>query len=502
MTVKTRVQAFGARLSGMIIPNLGAFMAWGILTAVGIAIANGTAPGSAMHEFAQSMRAFIVPMLFFLLPLLIAFAAGRVIHGYRGGVIATVATLGAIIGGMPGTPQLIIPGEGPWTVMFLGAMIMGPLAAWLLKKFDDLIDGKVPMGFELLVSNLTIGILGSILGLIAYWGLVPIIVVISNVLGAGVQALINVHLLPLVAFVIEPAKVVFLNNAIGQGVLTPLAGAQVAETGRSILFLLEANPGPGLGVLLAFLIFGKSKTIRATAATAVIIHFFGGIHEIYFPFILMKPILILPLIAAGLVGNTLFMIFDAALVSVASPGSIIQLSIMSAPGSLLSVWAGVFGAAIVSFFIAMPFIIRSKDEGDDLAAAAREMEKQKGKESRVGSLFKAAGEFDFAKVTTIIYACDAGIGSSAMGKSILQKKIKAAGLENDVKVAFIAVSDLPAKGEVIISHQSLIERAKVKQPDAYFIEITDFLNAPEYDDLVEALVKAKKGDEEPAPVKA
>ena len=399
-TMRVHVQNFGSRMSGMIIPNLGAFIAWGILTAVGIQIDNAV------------MRSFIVPMLFYTLPILIAFAGGRAVYDYRGGVIAVVATMGAIIGA-----------DG--NVMFIGAMIMGPLSAWVLKKFDEVIEDKIPMGFELLINNIVIGVLGTILGLLAHQILAPAIVALNDVLAGGVNFLIETRLLPLTALFIEPAKVVFLNNAIGQGVLSPLGAAQAHELGKSVLFLLESNPGPGMGVLVAYMIFGKGH-VKATAGGAAIIHFLGGIHEIYFPFVLMKPILVIPLIVGGLVGNFLFVVTGAGLVSVAAPGSIIALSAMAAPGDLFLVWLGIFGGAGASFLVAMPFLLRSKDSAEDLASAAKEMERHKGKESRVASVFEAAKDFNFATVKNIIYACDAGIGSSAMGKTILLKKLKEA----------------------------------------------------------------------------
>ena len=464
-TMRVRVQNFGAKMSGMIIPNLGAFIAWGILTAVGIQIDSDV------------MRSFIVPMLFYLLPILIAFAGGRMVYGYRGGVIAAIATMGTIIGAD--------------TVMFIGAMVMGPISALILKKFDQMIEKKIPMGFELLINNIVIGILGASLGLLGYYALAPAVMWLTDVMAAGVDVLIATHLLPLTALVIEPAKVIFLNNAIGQGVLSPLGAIQAHETGRSVLFLLESNPGPGLGILLAYMIFGKGH-VKATAYGASVIHFFGGIHEIYFPFVLMKPILILPLIVGGLVGNFLFVVLDVGLVSVAAPGSIIALSAMSYPGQLFLVWLGIFAAAGVTMLVAMPFILRSKnDSAEELADAAKEMEQFKGKESRVASVFKVEQDFDFAAVKSIIYACDAGVGSSAMGKSILQKKLKEAGLE-DIVVTHEAIIDLPGKCEVIVAHQTLMQRVKQKQPDALHVEIIDYLAAPEYDSLVSSIKEARE----------
>ncbi len=115
-----------------------------------------------------------------------------------------------------------------------------------------------------------------------FYLLAPVINGLMSVLESMVSWLIDNGLLPVASLVIEPAKVFFLNNAINHGVLTPLGSAEAAREGSSVLFLLEANPGPGLGVLLAFTVFGVGAA-RATAPGALIIHFFGGIHEVYFP---------------------------------------------------------------------------------------------------------------------------------------------------------------------------------------------------------------------------
>lgn len=463
MAIRVQVQKFGSKLSGMVIPNLGAFMAWGILTAIGVST------GSAM------LKSFITPMLTYLLPLLIAFAAGRAVYGYRGGVIATVATIGTIISSD--------------ITMFIGAMIMGPISAWLLKKFDQLIDNKIPAGFELLVNNFSIGIIGAIMALISYVVTAPAVESVTKVFAAGVDVLINNHLLPLTALIIEPAKILFLNNAIGQGILSPLATLQLADAGKSILYLLESNPGPGLGILLGYMLFGKGSS-KATAYGASVIHFFGGIHEIYFPFVLMNPILIIPLILGGMTGTLIFSLANVGLVGVASPGSIITIMIMASPGDHLWIISGIIGAALVTFLTAIPLIRRMKEKDADLKEAAQQMESLKGKKSRISSIFDS-GEKTLKNVEKIAYACDAGLGSSAMGASILSKKLKKAGIE-DIDVFHISVGELPTECDVVIAHKSLIERVREKQPNAHYVEIVDYLNAPEYEKLINDIRDARK----------
>ena len=197
------------------------------------------------------------------------------------------------------------------------------------------------------------------------------------------DTLVSNHLLPLTSIFIEPAKILFLNNAINHGILTPLGTSQAAQHGQSVLFLLEANPGPGAGLLLAFAIFGKGIA-KSSAPGALVIQFFGGIHEIYFPYVLMKPKTVLAVILGGMTGVATNVTFDSGLRAPAAPGSIIAVWTQAPPSSLLGVTLSVIFAAAVSFTVAA-FLLRldrGVDEGD-LAAAAADMEARKGKKSSV-----------------------------------------------------------------------------------------------------------------------
>ncbi|XID90726.1 PTS mannitol transporter subunit IICB [Paenibacillaceae bacterium WGS1546] len=462
---KVAVQRFGRALSGMVMPNIGAFIAWGLITA--LFIPTGWTPNENLAEL-------VGPMITYLLPLLIGFTGGHMLHGHRGGVIGAVATMGVIIGSD-------IP-------MFLGAMLVGPAAAWVLKKFDQAIEGKIKSGFEMLVNNFSAGIIGGALALLAYAGVGPVVQAVSQTLANGVQVLIDAGLLPLANILIEPGKVLFLNNAINHGVLSPIALEQARTTGESIIFLLETNPGPGLGILVAYWLFGRGM-VRNSAPGAVIIHFLGGIHEIYFPYILMKPRLILAAIAGGVVGTFTFMILGGGLVATPSPGSIFALMAMTPKGGHFAVIAGVLAAAAASFLVAAIMLKTDrKSESDDLEAATakvREMKAQsKGQTtaSPATSAQAAAG-----KVGKIVFACDAGMGSSAMGASVLRKKLQKAG--SDVTVVNTAISDIPADADIIITQKTLTDRAKAKAPEAEHISIDNFLNAPEYEELAKRLGK-------------
>jgi mannitol PTS system EIICBA or EIICB component len=385
--------------------------------------------------------------------------------------------------------------------MFLGALIMAPLAAWVMKQIDKLWDGKIKPGFEMLVNNFSAGIVAALLAVAGYFAFGPVIEVISRGLGNGVNWLVDHSLLPLASLIIEPAKVLFLNNAINHGVLTPLGVEQAAETGKSILFLLEANPGPGLGLLLAYMLFGTGMA-RSTAPGAAIIHFFGGIHEIYFPYVLMKPILLLGMIAGGMVGIGTLAIFDAGLRAPAAPGSIIAVLAQTPGDSFVGVILSVLLAAATSFVVCSLLLRLSRKKGADLAEATAEMEAMKGKRSSVAGYLTPADEAvedqleaagiahheaaGRGPIQRIVFACDAGMGSSAMGASVLRNKIKKAGF-TDVDVQNVAIANLTDDVDLIVTHQDLTPRAQTMSPSAQHVSVDNFMNSPQYDAIVEQL---------------
>lgn len=450
--MKERVQVFGRFLSGMVMPNIGAFIAWGLITA--FFIPTGWCPN-------ESLNALVTPMSTMLLPLLIAYTGGSVVAGQRGGVIGAIATIGVIVGSD-------IP-------MFIGAMIVGPAAGWVIRQFDRLIEGKVIAGFEMLVNNFSIGIIGAILAVVAMKGVTPLVTMLSSALESGVGFFVDHGLLSLASVFIEPAKVLFLNNAINHGILSPMGIKQVEEIGHSIFFLLEANPGPGLGILLACCIAGKGSA-KSSAPGAVIIHFLGGIHEIYFPYILMNPLLLLAAIAGGASGVFTFNMLGAGLVSPASPGSILAILAMTPKGGYVPILAGVAIATAVSFAIALPLLkFTGKDE--DLEASKARTREMKA---------AAKGNKADGAVTKIVFACDAGMGSSAMGATVLRKKLTAAGLGH-IQVVHAPVSSIPGDAQVVVTHHELGERAAHSNPAARLVLIQNFLAAPEYDMLVKEL---------------
>lgn len=451
---KLKVQRFGRFLSNMVMPNIGAFIAWGFITA--LFIPTGWLPN-------ESLGKLVGPMITFLLPLLIGYTGGKIVGGDRGAVVGAITTMGVIVG-------TDIP-------MFLGAMIVGPLGGWAIKSFDRAIDGKVKSGFEMLVNNFSAGIIGMLLALVAFVVIGPAVKGLSAALAAGVDVLVKHGLLPLTSIFVEPAKILFLNNAINHGIFSPLGIAQSQEVGRSIFFLIEANPGPGLGVLLAYMLLGKGSA-KQTAGGAAIIHFFGGIHEIYFPYVLMNPRLLLAVIAGGMTGVFTLVFLHGGLISPASPGSIFAVLAMTPKSGYAAVLCSVIASCTVSFLVASVFVRRMPASGDEELSAARD---------KMQSLKLSTGTdaHQYDNVKTVYVACDAGMGSSATGASILRKKVQEAGL--DIAVKNCAINDLPEDARMVITHQDLTARAQAYCPNAEHLPLQNFLDRAFYDQVVAKL---------------
>ncbi|GFH40574.1 PTS mannitol transporter subunit IICB [Pseudolactococcus insecticola] len=469
-SLKVKVQRLGSALSNMVMPNIPILIAWGVLTA--LFIPDGFLPN-------KDFAAMVDPMLKYLIPIMIGYTGGRNVYDARGGVIGAIATFGAIAGS-----------DVP---MILGAMAMGPLAAWVIKKFDEVVVPHVKAGFEMLVNNFSAGLIGFVLALFAHLLVGPFVDILTNVLAKGVDFLVSAHLIPLANIFIEPAKVLFLNNAINHGILTPLGLEQAQATGKSLLFLLEANPGPGLGVLLAFTFFGKGSA-KATAPGAALIQFIGGIHEIYFPYIMMKPALFLAVIAGGVSGTFTNNMLGSGLVAPASPGSIIAILGMAAPkgiGNVLAVIAGVTVAAVVSFLVASVILKNDKSmvSDEDLAAAQATVSSSKAVAKGQAQAGLDAAVAELGDIKHIIFACDAGMGSSAMGASILRDKVKKAGL--DIDVTNRAISTLTdASDTLVVTQEELADRAAKYAPSSTRVAVSNFLNSPKYEEIVTTLAGA------------
>lgn len=464
-SARSRVQNFGSFLSSMVMPNIAAFIAWGFLTA--LFIPDGWIPN---ENFAK----LVDPIIVYAIPVLIAYTGGNLVNPRMGGVVGAIATMGAIVGSEQ--------------KMLIAAMVLGPLSAWILKKIQDAYDGHVKSGFEMLVNNFVAGFLALGLSLFAYIAIAPVMEGLLNILSTGVDWLVQRHLLPLVHIFVEPAKILFLNNAINHGILSPIGLEQVEKAGKSMLFMIESNPGPGFGILLAYMIAGK-KNEKASALGASVIHVFGGIHEIYFPYVLMNPKLIIAAILGGMSSTFLLQMMNGGLVATPSPGSILAWIALTPKGSYLPTIIAFAVSTVVSMIVALPIIRNAKDTGKSLDDATADMKNTKANKT----VAQRPANTNLADTKKIIFACDAGMGSSAMGASILKKKVKEAGLE-DIKVRNVAIPQIPADADVVITHEDLTERAMQKNNTAYHVSVKNFMQAPEYDQLVADIKDARENN--------
>ena len=452
--IKEKVQSFGNFISSMIIPNIGAFIAWGFITAI------FTPTGWFPNE---KITLLVEPLTQYLLPLLVGITGGKVTGGPRGGVVAAISTIGV-------TASTSIP-------MVLGAMVMGPLSGYIIKKFDKIIKDKVPAGFEMLVNNFSLAIIGMILAIVGLFVIGPSMTIIVGVMNIGVSFIVKNGLLPLLAVFIEPIKVLFLNNAINHGIIDVIALDQVNEYGKSILYLLEANPGPGLGVILSYFIYSKG-TMKQSAPSAAIIQFFGGIHEIYFPYILINPSLLLAAIIGSIVSIITFLTFNSGLIATASPGSIFSIMMLSHKSDILTNLLGVCVGAIVSFFISAFLLKRKYREKDD---------KNTNREN-VQEL-----DLDIKDIKKIVFACDVGMGSSAMGATNFRNRIKDFNL--DIEVVNSSVANIPDDADIIITHKGLLDSIKKEINKDKIIFIENFLEDDNLEVLYEKLSKKNEGNE-------
>ena len=465
--MKNKVQKFGKFLSGMVMPNIGALIAFGFLAA--LFIDTGWIPN-------EKLNSMVSPMLTYLIPILIASTGGKMVGGDRGRVVGAIAVIGAIMSDTSIT-------------MLMAAMLMGPLAGFCIKKFDQLMDGHMPAGFEMLINNFSAGIIGMLLAILGYVVVGPVMSGILAVLAAGVNILVSHSLLPLVAIFIEPAKILFLNNAINHGIFTPLATAQAAAAGKSIMYMLEPNPGPGLGVLLAYMFFCKDKKTKQSAPGAVIIHVLGGIHEIYFPYILMNPLVIIAPIVGNMVAIFWFNLTGCGLVGPSSPGSLIAYLMMTPGADIWKVLVGVAIATGISFGIASPIVKMAggKTSLEDAQAEMAAMKAESKGESAAPVAIKNASE-----VKKIIFACDAGMGSSAMGATKFRNRLKT--VCPQIHVSNTSVDNIPADCDIAVVQMTLADRARKSAPQAQLVTIGNFLADPALDELYEQLTNKEKTD--------
>ncbi|MDW2800210.1 protein-N(pi)-phosphohistidine--sugar phosphotransferase [Clostridium boliviensis] len=354
-----------------------------------------------------------------------------VFMGYKAGTMC-----GGEVGGLAGTlaASVVVMAE-PVSAMIL-SVTAGGVAGFLCKKGLDRIKNWIPSGFEMLFSNLYLASLGLLAGGAAYVLLIPEAEWMLGFLGNGLSLMIDRGIIPFISFVVEPLKIIFFNNWINHGIFLPLGLEQLKTQGSSILFLLETNPGPGFGILLAYTL--ANRNIRKPMVSSLIIQFLGGIHEVYFPYILSDIRLLAGAIAGSIAGNYCFMVTGSGLLGPASPGSIITILIMADKKHWLGIVMGISISAAVSCFLSCLI----------LSGRRREPAIDKDKEQKVEEM--PVKRMEHAK---IYFVCDVGLGSSAMASAIFKKKLRLEGLTG-IEVFHVSVDRIPADADAIVCQKN------------------------------------------------
>lgn len=461
-TLRVKVQKMGGFLSAMVMPNIGVFIAWGLLAA--FFIPTGWTPNEQLNEL-------VGPILQYLMPILIGYVGGYNVYGKRGGAIGALSTMGVVIGAD--------------ITMLIGGMIMGPLGAIIIKKVDGLFKGHVKPGLEMLVDNFSLGIVGFFIAIAGFLVVEPIFGVVLTILSNGVAWLTARNLIPLTSIFVQPAQVLFLNNAINHGIMIPIGLNQVAETGKSLLFLVEANGGTWTGLLIAFSLFGKGIAKKSAPASTLIM-FLGGIGEVAFPYAMIKPITILGPMLGNMAALLVAQLFGGGTVGAVSPGSFLALLMMTPRGTFVVNIACYIIATAVSFAVTAFFLKMDKTSEEapeiELAAETSSTDINSATQAVVAETPIKATK----KIEKVIIACDAGMGSSAMGASMLRNKAKKAML-SDVTVQNVSVDNIPDEVDLIITSENLVERVKSLYPnkEVPILTIKNFLDNGEYERFIQ-----------------
>ncbi|WP_348769421.1 PTS mannitol transporter subunit IICBA [Buchnera aphidicola] len=463
-SIKCKIQNFGRFLSNIMMPNISIFIAWGIMSALFAPL--GWKPNTVLAEL-------ISPMIFYLLPILIGYTGGRIIGGERGGIIGSITTIGMIA-------NTKIP-------MLLGGMVAGILGGWIIKNFDSLVKDKIKNGFEMLVNNFSISIIGILLTIISFFFIGPYIEWISTSIGYLLKIIIHYNLLPFIAIIIEPAKIFFLNNTINHGIFSPLGLQDILDNKNSIFFLIESNPGPGLGVLLACFFLGKDKSSKS-AGGAAIIQFLGGVHEVYFPYVLMNPKFLLSLILGSMTNIFILVCFQGGLIGAVSPGSILAILAMTKKDFYCINIFSIFASFIISFLTSIILLKFIDDKNKKFFKSSKKVVNSSWLDD-----YGDKPDCFFKNINTIAVACDAGMGSSAIGASILRKKIRKKNLTY-IAISNVSIHSIPKNIDMVITHKNLTSRAKEYAPHSKHISLVNFLDNMFYDFLVDKLIENKNVD--------
>lgn len=478
--MRNAIHKFGKFYSNIMINMIGIFIFVGILSV--IFGDYGWAPNENIYAISQFVYSYVIPAL-------IAYAAGNHMGqiyekrpdvpktgvNHAGGAIAVMAAAGIMIADK--------------NCAILGAMILGPVCGLLWKHVLEPLTRKAVQGMEMLTRNLVAAIVGAAFSISAYYVLTPMLSAVTHVIMMGVDWLIAHKLICLTSVLIEPAKVFFLNNSIHHGILLPLAMQQVEQSGSSMLFLLETNPGPGLGVLLALWLSNRKK--RKEYAAYMFVECIGGIHEIYFPEVLANLWLLLALIPGGMAGILCMSVFHVASAGLVSPGSILTVLFMSGHHVLATLFAVAISTA-VSCAIAF-FILKRQGKWCTEAAISAQEEKeeavQEKKEEAVQEKRQVL-EKELMQGIKIGFICDAGVGSSAMGAALFRRKLKEEGMDGITAEAY-AVDQIPENLTIGVCQRAFLEILQKESNLSNIVTMESLLNQTEHLALIE---KLRKGD--------
>ena len=478
--MRNAIHKFGKFYSNIMINMIGIFIFVGILSV--IFGDYGWAPNENIYAISQFVYSYVIPAL-------IAYAAGNHMGqiyekrpdvpktgiNHAGGAIAVMAAAGVMIADK--------------NCAILGAMILGPVCGLLWKHVLEPLTRKAVQGMEMLTRNLVAAIVGAAFSIAAYYVLTPVLSAVTHVIMMGVDWLIAHKLICLTSILIEPAKVFFLNNSIHHGILLPLAMQQAEQNGSSMLFLLETNPGPGLGVLLALWLSNRKK--RKEYAAYMFVECIGGIHEIYFPEVLANLWLLLALIPGGMAGILCMSVFHVASAGLVSPGSILTLLFMSGHHVLATLFAVAISTA-VSCAIAFFILKRQGKWCTEAAISAQEEKKEEVQEKKEEAVQEKRQvlEKELMQGIKIGFICDAGVGSSAMGAALFRRKLKEEGMDGITAEAY-AVDQIPEDLTIGVCQRAFLEILQKESNLSNIVTMESLLNQTEHLALIE---KLRKGD--------
>lgn len=439
----------GRIYSSIVFKNISVIIAAGIINV--LFGQNGWFPN---ERFSQ----FIDPLYTYVIPLLLAFTGGKITGGHRGGLVASLAVLG-----------LIQSSDIP---MIIGAIFFSPPIGSVFSKLEKAVKGYFPIGSELLLTNIIDAMVSILLLFLMCFIIGPILNNGILLLNRGLITFIQSDWLPFVSFVIEPAKVLFLNNISNHGIVGPLGVQQTKELGKSIFFLLEANPGPGLGMLLACFVRGSNEE-KVRLKSTIAIQSIGGIHEVYFPYVLSKPILFLSVIAGGFTGVFLFSTFQVGLVSTASPASILFIFFLTPKHDFIFLFIGIALSAFVSFLLSFLFLKQGASFIDQT------------EENEQSPVIPNQTQVHLQPIRRVIVACDGGMASSSMEAAILRKKLQSSPL--DLVVDYSSIDEIPKDTDVIICHRRFSPSIASNYPGILNFGLHSLSNESEYTNIIKTL---------------